>query len=124
MRGTDGKLGDIPPSTTVTITCSPKFGLWRTLEYSALAVQAGHRGQIQPKASYIRDLLSDILTARRRHRPRIPARFQKRLESLAAQPFCAPGSPQQLRPRAGSVLARLSDAGGPGGLSKDLVRHN
>jgi methylenetetrahydrofolate reductase (NADPH) len=43
MKGTDAKLAAVPPSTTLTITCSPKFGLERTLEYTALAAKAGHK---------------------------------------------------------------------------------
>jgi methylenetetrahydrofolate reductase (NADPH) len=43
MRGTDAKLAAVPPTTTLTITCSPKFGLERTLEYTALAAKAGHK---------------------------------------------------------------------------------
>ena len=43
LRGAEEKLAAVPPSTTVTITCSSKFGLERTLEYTALAAKAGHR---------------------------------------------------------------------------------
>jgi methylenetetrahydrofolate reductase (NADPH) len=43
MKGTDAKLAAVPPTTTLTITCSPKFGLERTLEYTALAAKAGHK---------------------------------------------------------------------------------
>lgn len=42
LRGAEEKLALIPPSTKVTITCSPKFGLARTLAYAGLAVKAGH----------------------------------------------------------------------------------
>jgi methylenetetrahydrofolate reductase (NADPH) len=43
LRGAEAKLAAVPISTTVTITCSPKFGLERTLEHTALAVAAGYR---------------------------------------------------------------------------------
>lgn len=33
----------VPPGATITITCSPKFGLQRTLEHSALAAAQGYR---------------------------------------------------------------------------------
>lgn len=43
LRGTAPKLSDIPSSTTLTITCSPKWGLGRTLDLTELAAQAGFR---------------------------------------------------------------------------------
>jgi methylenetetrahydrofolate reductase (NADPH) len=43
LRGVESKLDTIPPGTTVTVTCSPKFGLDRTLDYAELAVNAGYR---------------------------------------------------------------------------------
>jgi methylenetetrahydrofolate reductase (NADPH) len=55
MRGTDEKLTVVPPSTTLTITCSPKFGLERTLEYTALATKAGHRVVPHLAARQVRD---------------------------------------------------------------------
>ena len=42
LRGAEEKLAAIPASTKITITCSPKFGLQRTLEYAELGVSAGH----------------------------------------------------------------------------------
>ena len=42
LRGAEEKLAAIPASTKITITCSPKFGLRRTLEYAELGVSAGH----------------------------------------------------------------------------------
>jgi methylenetetrahydrofolate reductase (NADPH) len=42
LRGAQEKLNVVPAGTKVTITCSPKFGLGRTLEYAELAVKAGH----------------------------------------------------------------------------------
>ncbi|HEX4559281.1 MAG TPA: methylenetetrahydrofolate reductase [Mycobacterium sp.] len=43
LRGADEKMATIPSETTVTITCSPKFGLDRTLEHVERARQTGHR---------------------------------------------------------------------------------
>ncbi|MFF4749598.1 methylenetetrahydrofolate reductase [Streptomyces sp. NPDC002514] len=43
LRGVDQKLPGIPVDTTVTVTCSPKFGLDRTLDCTESAVRAGHR---------------------------------------------------------------------------------
>jgi methylenetetrahydrofolate reductase (NADPH) len=43
LRGVDEKLTVVPAGTTLTITCSAKFGLERTLAYTALAVKAGYR---------------------------------------------------------------------------------
>jgi methylenetetrahydrofolate reductase (NADPH) len=43
LRGAETKLTAIPATTIVTITCSPRFGLDRTLEHAALAVAAGYR---------------------------------------------------------------------------------
>lgn len=43
LRGADEKTATIPPTTTVTITCSPKFGLDRTLDHVILARESGHR---------------------------------------------------------------------------------
>jgi methylenetetrahydrofolate reductase (NADPH) len=43
LRGVNEKLTVVPAGTTLTITCSAKFGLERTLEYTALAVKAGYQ---------------------------------------------------------------------------------
>ena len=43
LKGAEKKLSFVPAGTTVTVTCSPKFGLGRTLEHVALARKAGHR---------------------------------------------------------------------------------
>jgi methylenetetrahydrofolate reductase (NADPH) len=43
LKRADEKLAVIPAGSTVTITCSPKFGLDRTLEHSARAAAAGYR---------------------------------------------------------------------------------
>jgi methylenetetrahydrofolate reductase (NADPH) len=42
LRGAQEKLNVVPAGTRITITCSPKFGLGRTLEYAELAVKAGY----------------------------------------------------------------------------------
>jgi methylenetetrahydrofolate reductase (NADPH) len=41
LRGLDEKLGAIPVGTTITVTCSAKLGLGRTLECTERAVRAG-----------------------------------------------------------------------------------
>ena len=43
VRGVEEKLAGVPTGTTVTITCSTRFGLERTLRYTELAAQAGFR---------------------------------------------------------------------------------
>jgi methylenetetrahydrofolate reductase (NADPH) len=43
LRGAEEKAAVIPATTTVTITCSPKFGLERTLEHVIHARESGHR---------------------------------------------------------------------------------
>jgi len=43
LRGADEKAMAIPPASTITITCSPKFGLERTLEHVIRARESGHR---------------------------------------------------------------------------------
>ncbi|WP_280438184.1 methylenetetrahydrofolate reductase [Nocardia carnea] len=43
LKGTDAKVRAAAPGTTVTITCSPRFGLDRTLEQTAAAVAHGYR---------------------------------------------------------------------------------
>jgi methylenetetrahydrofolate reductase (NADPH) len=43
LRGAEQKTASVPTATTVTITCSPKFGLDRTLEHVIAARESGHR---------------------------------------------------------------------------------
>jgi methylenetetrahydrofolate reductase (NADPH) len=43
LRGVDSAVTDIPPSTTITITCSPKWGVGRTVELTELIAGAGHQ---------------------------------------------------------------------------------
>jgi methylenetetrahydrofolate reductase (NADPH) len=43
LKGADAKAAIVPTDTTVTITCSPKFGLPRTLDHVAAACRSGHR---------------------------------------------------------------------------------
>jgi methylenetetrahydrofolate reductase (NADPH) len=42
VKGYEAKLADVPTGTTVTITCSPKFGLERTLAATEFAAAAGY----------------------------------------------------------------------------------
>lgn len=42
LKSVDAKLALIPADTTVTVTCSSKLGLDRTMDVSALAAAAGH----------------------------------------------------------------------------------
>jgi methylenetetrahydrofolate reductase (NADPH) len=43
LRGVEEKLDVVPIGTTITVTCSPKFGLSRTLEYSRRVAKLGFR---------------------------------------------------------------------------------
>jgi methylenetetrahydrofolate reductase (NADPH) len=43
LRGAEQQLAVVPAGTAITITCSPKLGLRRTLDHAELAVRAGHR---------------------------------------------------------------------------------
>src|SRR5260370_32650970 len=43
LRGADEKAMAIPAASTITITCSPKFGLDRTLQHVIRAREAGRR---------------------------------------------------------------------------------
>lgn len=43
VRGVEEQLAAVPLDVPVTITCSPRFGLERTLRYTEIAVQAGFR---------------------------------------------------------------------------------
>jgi len=43
LRGVVEKLASVPTSTRITITCSPKWGIERTLEYAASVIGAGYR---------------------------------------------------------------------------------
>jgi methylenetetrahydrofolate reductase (NADPH) len=43
LKGAEAKVDELSPATTVTITCSPKFGLTRTLEHVEAAAQRGYR---------------------------------------------------------------------------------
>ena len=55
LRGADEKLMAVPIDTTVTITCSPKFGLDRTLRHVARARQSGRRVVPHLAARMVRD---------------------------------------------------------------------
>ena len=43
LKNAEERLRDAPPGCTVTVTCSPKTGVGRTLEVGAHAARAGHR---------------------------------------------------------------------------------
>ncbi|MFB7287324.1 methylenetetrahydrofolate reductase [Actinacidiphila glaucinigra] len=43
LKGAEEKAAVVPADTTVTVTCSPKFGLLRTLNHVAAARRSGHR---------------------------------------------------------------------------------
>jgi methylenetetrahydrofolate reductase (NADPH) len=43
LRGAEDKIGSVPAGTPITITCSPKFGLGRTLDHVEAARRLGHR---------------------------------------------------------------------------------
>jgi len=43
LRGVVEKLAVVPTSTRITITCSPRWGIERTLEYAASVIGAGYR---------------------------------------------------------------------------------
>jgi methylenetetrahydrofolate reductase (NADPH) len=43
LKGAEEKAAVVPADTTVAITCSPKFGLLRTLNHVAAARRSGHR---------------------------------------------------------------------------------
>src|SRR5258705_11250492 len=43
LKGAEEKIQAVPTGATVTITCSPKFGLERTIEHVAAAVSKGYR---------------------------------------------------------------------------------
>jgi methylenetetrahydrofolate reductase (NADPH) len=55
LRGADDEAAAIPADTTITITCSPKFGLDRTLEHVARACERGHRVVPHLAARMVRD---------------------------------------------------------------------
>ena len=43
LKGAQAEVAALPTATTITITCSPKFGLQRTLEHAEAAARSGHR---------------------------------------------------------------------------------
>jgi methylenetetrahydrofolate reductase (NADPH) len=43
LKGAENAVAALPPQTLVTITCSPKFGLERTLIHAENAARCGHR---------------------------------------------------------------------------------
>lgn len=55
LKGAETKVAVVPAETTVTITCSPKFGLSRTLDHVAAACRSGHRVVPHLAARMVRD---------------------------------------------------------------------
>lgn len=55
LKGADQKLAAVPAGSTVTVTCSPKFGLDRTLEHCVRAAAAGYRVVPHLAARQVRD---------------------------------------------------------------------
>lgn len=43
LKGSEPGIAEVPTDTTITITCSPRFGLQRSLDHVAAAVRSGHR---------------------------------------------------------------------------------
>ncbi|MYS77739.1 5,10-methylenetetrahydrofolate reductase [Streptomyces sp. SID5926] len=43
LKGAQEKVDAVPAGTTVSVTCSPRFGLARTLDHVAAARRSGHR---------------------------------------------------------------------------------
>lgn len=43
LKGAEEKAAVVPTDTTVTMTCSPRFGLSRTVDHVAAACRSGHR---------------------------------------------------------------------------------
>ncbi|PPS90815.1 methylenetetrahydrofolate reductase [Streptomyces sp. MH60] len=43
LKGAQEKVDAVPVGTTVSVTCSPRFGLARTLDHVAAACRSGHR---------------------------------------------------------------------------------
>lgn len=55
LRDVGAQLGTLPKGSTVTVTCSPKLGLERTLECAAAAVEAGYAVTPHLGARQVRD---------------------------------------------------------------------
>ncbi|GAA1507436.1 methylenetetrahydrofolate reductase [Nocardioides humi] len=55
LKGADRALTVLPRTTTVTVTCSPKFGLERTFAHVASAREAGYRVVPHVAARQVRD---------------------------------------------------------------------
>ncbi|MFG3137644.1 methylenetetrahydrofolate reductase [Streptomyces sp. NPDC048211] len=43
LKGAQEKAAAVPAGTTISVTCSPRFGLSRTLDHVAAACRSGHR---------------------------------------------------------------------------------
>src|SRR5690348_15529263 len=55
LKSVRDKIVLLPPDSTLTITCSPRFGLDRTLEYVETAARAGYRVVPHLAARQVRD---------------------------------------------------------------------
>lgn len=66
MKSVREKLAVLPKKTTVAVTCSPKFGLERTVEYAELLAKAGHPLRVHlaarqvPSRTYLTELVERL----------------------------------------------------------------
>jgi len=66
MMSVREKLAILPKQTTVAVTCSPKFGLERTVEYAELLAKAGHPLRVHvaarqvPSRTYLTELVERL----------------------------------------------------------------
>jgi methylenetetrahydrofolate reductase (NADPH) len=66
MKSVREKLAVLPKKTTVAVTCSPKFGLERTVEYAELLAKAGHPLRVHlaarqvPSRTYLIELVERL----------------------------------------------------------------
>lgn len=66
LKGAEEKLAAVPSGSTITLTCSAKLGLERTVEHAGRAVRAGYRAvphlaaRQVPDEATLRDLLARL----------------------------------------------------------------
>jgi methylenetetrahydrofolate reductase (NADPH) len=66
LKSVQEQLAVIPKGTTVAVTCSPRFGIDRTVEYAELIAKEGHRTRVHlaarqvPDGSYLADLVEKL----------------------------------------------------------------
>lgn len=100
LKGADSKVTAAAPGSTVTITCSPKFGLERTLEHTAAAVARGYRVVPHLAARMVEDV-------------RALRRFTERITDLGVDDLYVIGGdaaePAGRFDSAGQVLDALAD---------------